>query len=384
MKKEKLFAKMKTFSLSLIFLFIFTSISFAADYVLFGFKTDIDWILISYLVLLIVGILLGIAFMISRVFAMQQLEAWAKEEFVNLLFSVAILVLFTAFIGTIESLSNSLSNDILSSASNNQIQYWSYIPNEGRWRLINTDNSCPYPCHMYIARAFLGSLYEKYGESLKNIAEYYFVSVFYMTESAGSGFDFTLGKFKFEIGFGYPVHADLTIYNNLLAIVVSEYLKIITALKMQEFALVYLTSLSGLFFILGLISRSVWFLRKFGGLLVAAGIGLYVIFPMMYVLSWYTIDRSVVSFKIDMPEITPSLTGITGSIEGLGDIGALFTVYDSNGVVTSIGMLDALGRAYLPIIVVPILAVFTTIGFIRHFSPMIGGDVEIAGLTRII
>jgi hypothetical protein len=374
-------------------LFVILSVSLlsAADTVTFGFRTDIDWISIAYIVLMIVGLLLGIAFMISRVFAMPQLEAWTKEEFVNLLTSIAILVLFTGFAGVAENISGGLASDILSSTTQTgNITYWQYKPTEGRWDLINIPQGqkpdCPYPCHIYIARGFLGSLYEKYGESLKSIAEYYFVSVFYMTENVGTGFDLTWGSFKFELAFGYPLHADLTIYNNILSTVVGEYLKIITALKMQEIALVYLTSLAGMFFILGIVSRSVWFLRKFGGLLVAAGIGLYFIFPMIYVLGWYTIDRSAVSFTLDLPEFDPGNigAGITGGISDLGNIDNLFTSYNATGVPTSIGMLDALGRAYLGIIVLPILAIFTTIGFIRHFSPMIGGDIEIAGLTRII
>jgi hypothetical protein len=370
-------------------LFVILSLSLlsAADTVTFGFRTDIDWISIAYIVLIIVALLLGIAFMISRVFAMPQLEAWTKEEFVNLLISVAILVLFTGFAELSENVAHSLASDILSSTTQTgNIAYWYYKPTEGRWGLNEIEQGqtpdCPYPCHIYIARGFLGSLYERYGESLKSIAEYYFVSVFYMTENIGTGFDLTWGKFKFEFGFGYPLHAGLTIYNNILSIVVGEYLKIITALKMQEIALVYLTSLAGMLFILGIVSRSVWFLRKFGGLLVAAGVGLYFIFPMIYVLGWYTIDRSAVSFGIDLPDFQPGNVGgvLTGGLQGLGNINDLFTDFDNN----RIGVLDALGRAYLAIIVLPILGLFTTIGFIRHFSPMIGGDVEIAGLTRII
>ncbi|MEM4134226.1 MAG: hypothetical protein QXV73_03420 [Candidatus Micrarchaeia archaeon] len=372
-------------------LFLFVSFSFAAQDV-FGFHTDVDWILIAYLVILIVALLLGIAFMISKVFAMRELEAWTREEAMNLIISIAILVLFTAFVGVAEQIANSLSKDVLSSSvsasASGNISYWQYIPNEGRWKTVETSNpSCEYPCYIYMARGFLGSLYEKYGGSLKSIAQYYFVSVFYSTQSVGSGVDFTWGKFKFEFGMGFPLNAGLTIYNNILATVVSEYLKIITAIKMQEIALAYLSSLAGMFFILGIISRSVWFLRKFGGLFVAAGIGLYLIFPMVYVLSWYTIDRSAIIFEVDLPEPVSSddpLSFFTGGIGGLGNVDLLFTKYDENGSVISIGMLDSLGRSYIPIIVVPILAIFTTLGFIRHFSPMIGGDPEIAGLTRII
>ena len=160
--------------------------------------------------------------------------------------------------------------------------------------------------------------------------------------------------------------------------------------KPQEVGLVYATSLAGLLFIIGIVTRSVWFLRKFGGLLIAIGIGLYIILPLIYVLSWYTIDKSTATYsdlEIDLPKADANLKDAIGSIAVSGfepNIDSLFTQYNDEGKTIKIGILDALGRAYLSNIVIPLLALFTTIGFVRQFSPMIGGDVEIAGLTRII
>ncbi len=377
---------------ALLFMLLSSIVFAQSDQAAFGFKTETDWIFIAYLVLMIVTAMLGIAFGVSRIFAMPQLEAWVKEEFVNLLISAVILVFFTTFMGVVESLSSSLASDILySTFSDGTVQYWTYTGSTGRWATVQTaDPQCPYPCHIYIARGFLGSLYEKYGPVISGISQLYFVSMLYQSATYGMKIDITAWITKSNFGFGWPGNADLLIYNNILSTVVSEYLKIITALKMQEVGLVYMTSLAGLLFIFGIIMRSVWFLRKFGGLLIAAGVGLYVIFPMMYILSWYSIDRSTVTFSepnIDLPEISASSSDAIGSVVGSGfepDIDGLFTSYDEKGRVSSLGILDALGRAYLSNIVIPIMSIFTTIGFIRHFSPMIGGDPEIAGLTRII
>ena len=379
--------------LSALLFILIISVSFAqTEYSAFGFKSDFDWITIAYIVLMIVIALLAIAFGISRVFAMPQLEAWTKEEFMNLLISMAILVLFTMFMGAVESISSSLASDILySTAEDGSIQYWTYLASSGRWDLITTDSpQCPYPCHIYMARGFLGSQYEKYGPTISSVSKLYFVSVLYQSATYGMKMDLTAWISRLSFGFGWPSNAELIIYNNILSTVIGEYLKIITALKMQEIMLVYTTSLAGALFILGLITRSVWFLRKFGGLLLAAGVGLYVIFPLIYVMSWYSIDRSTVVFSdpaITIPDPSASVGDAIGNIVGGGfeaDINAMFTDYDDEGRVASLGLLDALGRAYLSNIVIPILAIFTTIGFIRHFSPMVGGDTEIAGLTRII
>ena len=367
--------------------------SFAqSEYTAFGFKSDFDWISIAYIVLMVAISLLGIAFGISKVFALPQLEAWTKDEFMNLLISMAILVFFTMFMGAIESISSSLASDILySTAEDGSVQYWTYLPSSGRWGLVTTDSpQCPYPCHIYMARGFLGSQYEKYGPTISSVSKLYFVSVLYQSATYGMKMDLTAWISRLSFGFGWPSNAELIIYNNILSTVIGEYLKIITALKMQEITLVYLTSLAGALFILGLITRSIWFLRKFGGLLLAAGVGLYVIFPLIYVMSWYSIDRSAVVFSdpaLVLPDVSASVGDAIGNIIGGGfnaDINAMFTDYDDKGRVVSLGLLDALGRAYLSNIVIPILSIFTTIGFIRHFSPMVGGDTEIAGLTRII
>ncbi len=382
--REKLIKKnVNLLTFVLLAMLLFSQLAYAQN--VFGFKTSVDWILIAYLVIFIVLSLLGISFMISKIFALPQLEAWAKEEFVNVLFSIAILAIFSAFVGVIEQLSNSIANDILSSKSREgALSYWSYKPSEGRWNIVQTSNpNCPPPCHFYIARGFLGSIYEKYGDALKNLAQYYFLSHYFSTFSTGTGFDIAFKKFVFSMGFGYPLHADLTILNNIFYTVVSEYLKIITSLKMQEIALGYLPPLAGVLFVIGIITRSVWFLRKFAGLMIAIGIGLYAIFPLTYVLGWYIIDQSIATVSIDLPE-QDLFKAAGASAIGLGDIDILFTDFNDKGLVTKLGVLDALGRAYIPIIVLPILALFTTLGFVRHFSPMIGGDPEIAGLTRII
>ncbi|MEM3431396.1 MAG: hypothetical protein QW783_02525, partial [Candidatus Micrarchaeia archaeon] len=254
----------------------------------FGFSTNIDWLFVSYFVMLIVILLLGIAFMISRVFALRELEAWTKEEAMNVVLSIAILFLFTAFVGIVESLASSLAKDILSStAADGSIQYWSYVSSTGRWNLITTSSpSCEYPCHIYIARGFLGSLYERYGQVIKQLSKSYFVGKLYEGLSVGSSVQVTLFGKQITFSFGIGAFPEYLSYNKIIEIILLEYLKIITAVKIQEFALVYLTSLSGLLFVIGIVSRSFWFLRKFGGLMIALGIGIYIFVPLMYVLAW--------------------------------------------------------------------------------------------------
>jgi hypothetical protein len=370
------------FILALLMLF---SLAFAQQQIPTIFGKGTDWVVWASLVMLIAATLLGIAFGVSRLFAVPSLEAWVKEEFLNLLFSAVILVLFVSTAGVIESVTHTLAKDILTSTQGGNVVYWTYDGATGRWGGQTTFSDCPYPCQFYIARGFLGSTYEIYVESIRGLSKTLAVSMLFESFGVGTSFDLTVFVPKLDINIGMPLYSGKAIFNNSLSTVVEEYLKVITALKVQEVGLAYLAGLATTLFIVGIITRILWFTRKFGGLMVALGIGLYTITPLVYTLGWYTIDRSTASFN------EPVLRGIEGATMGsLGDsfapaeTGLFFTQYDTAVRVIKLGIFDALSRSYIPIIVIPLLAIFATIGFVRQFSPMIGGDTEIAGLTRII
>jgi len=343
----------------------------------------IEW---SAVIILIVASLLGIAFGLAKVFMIPALEAWTKEEFINLLFSAFIVVAFLSFAGVIESTSNALAHDILASTSpSGAITYWTYDGATGLWGGEATFTSCPYPCQSYIARGFLGATYQAYGEALRGVAKSYAISQLLESFGVSSTFDLSIFITQLDINIGFPMYSGRAIYNNTLSTIAEEYMKITASLKIQEIALAYLPGLAGIFFVVGILTRILWFTRKFGGLLVALGIGLYTVTPLIYVLCWYTIDRSTALLGIsDISAYRPLTPGELGSSFTDSDLDPLFTEYNGAGSVTRLGLLDALGRAYIPIIAIPMLAIFTTIGFVRQFSPMIGGDTEIAGLTRII
>jgi len=363
------------------------------------FTIGTEWVAVAAAIMIVAVALLAIVFMVSRLFGISAWEAWVNEELINVLFSAVIIVLFIAFAGVIESVASGLANDMLSSTQpDGSLKYWTYVGGTGRWGAESKFSTCPSPCQFYLARGFLGAAYEQYGKMVSDNAQSLAGSL--DMESAGAGGSITIQPFilKIDISYALPLYSGRAIFNNSLSMVVEELLKLTSALKMQEVALGYAAGLAAAFFIVGILTRMVWFLRKFGGLLVALGIGLYTVLPLVYILGWYTIDRSTATLGENLAFTPASCAGpdestCTGtSIGELGNIGgvdsntlgALFTKFDSQNRVAKMGLLDALGRAYLPSIVLPMLAIFVTIGFVRHFSPMVGGDTEIAGLTRII
>jgi len=342
-----------------------------------------DWITWTAIIMLGTAALIGIAFMVGKTFAIPSWEAFAKDEFANLLFTAFITVAFITFAGVIEGTANSMANDILTAASTTgPIQYWTYNDATGRWTQT-ASASCPYPCQFYIARGFLGSAYEKYENQVREVSKALATSK--LLESVGFGFslEFLIYYVKMMIAFGMPMYAGRAIFNNTLATVLGEFLNTMANLKLQETILVYLSGISGVFFVSGLLFRIPWFTRKLGGLLIAVGIGIYTIYPLAYVLAWYTVDRTTVTINEELIDVAQISSGGFGS-PGSADISSLFTEYDSKGKTVNVGLLDALGRSYVMTIVIPMIAIFTTIGFIRQFSPMIGGDPQIAGLSRLI
>jgi hypothetical protein len=180
----------------------------------------------------------------------------------------------------------------------------------------------------------------------------------------------------YDLSFSLGLQGGRSILNNSLETVLDQLLKVLAVIKAQEFALLYLQNLVWVFFSAGILLRIPWFTRKLGGLLVALAIGIYAILPLTYVLAWYAADRSTVALDISSPENLGEI--------GRGDISAVMSVGSPPSADILFPLLEVVGKSYIIGFLIPTIAIFITIGFVRHFSPMIGGDAEIAGLTRLI
>jgi hypothetical protein len=175
---------------------------------------------------------------------------------------------------------------------------------------------------------------------------------------------------------------------------------------------------------MGIILRTFFFSRKVGGLLIAIAIAIYTIYPLMYVLlqpffvlnvhdfemqtpdpqgNWKGCDGSLVPFDMTIWGVVGFYTGVQpytacntmtptymfytrDAAHNPGDDGSITfnrTVY--GGMKTPFnGVLPTVGYMMIPGTFFPLLNILITISFIKVLSPTLGGDVEIAGLTRII
>jgi hypothetical protein len=205
---------------------------------------------------------------------------------------------------------------------------------------------------------------------------------------------------------------------------------------------------------LGIILRTFFFTRKVGGLLIAIAIGLYTVYPLMYIMLGSYMDFNVRNFYYPMNDPThwyapvmcsggsfipggndPNapfcisnlgmlsyiIPGLPTAVANFGDADFMFR----NGCVTSDpnvcpgstcpgspnfccpgaancpanslppdvyagmrsqydGVLPTIGYLIVPAVFIPLIILLVTISFVTVLSSTLGGDVDIAGLTRIL
>ena len=369
-----------------------------------------DWIPLAAILIIIGFILMGLAYMFAYAFGYKSLEIFVKNELFQLAGSAFIIgnVLFFSYL--IDSYSQQFAIDILAmqggsgSAVSVGTGEWevnpghalnvsTYNPN-GRWATVTyspgTRFKCPSPCHIYLARAYLGMAYERVYQLARSVVKAY-ATLSWIDYIRVGGWVNIFGAL-FQLGFTMMPFTGLSIIYYSLGTCFDFMAKAMVALKFQEMTLLYIQNgIYPLFLIAGIILRSVWFTRKLGGLLIAIAIGTYTLFPLLYVLCWYTIDSSTTVLDIQANTIVPdsfhaSLLPWQANNLEIDDKkleNMLFTSYDANNIPKP-GLLELTSGLLLPALAVPLLNLFVTIAFIKTLSASIGGDVEIAGLTRII
>ena len=159
------------------------------------------------------------------------------------------------------------------------------------------------------------------------------------------------------------------------------------------------------FLVLGIVFRAFFMTRRLGGLLIALAVGLYFVFPMVYLLA-HAIMGAATSYSYvlildssSMDELAMKKNPATGNYEPydrdaatgkvkpslLGKLSTkLRDFIKSDWLLGDNGILDMTARILIYSTFVPFVALITTISFVKIFSQTLGGDVEIAGLTKLI
>ena len=375
------------------------------------------WQQLAVLVIFMGFLLMGLAYMVGYAFDFKTVQIFVKNEMIQLIASTIILANVFLLIPAMDVVSQQFAADILvlqggagSVSSQTATGTWEVRPGHavnitepdmsngywnGRWTIREVPSmgviSCPSPCHFYLARAYLGYNYERIAAIARTVVKAY---------ATLSWVDYTrVGVFVNVLGVVFQIKVTampftgLSIIYHSLGTCFDLMAKAMLSVKFQEMTLLYLQNgVFPIFLIGGIIMRSVWFMRKLGGLLIAIAIGVYTVFPLLYVLCWYTVDASSTTLSIDasmvptgnsfrvslLPWESNNLVLDDGAVERM-----LFTTYDANNIPTP-GILDIAASLMVPAVAIPLLNLIITIAFIKTLSASLGGDLELAGLTRIL
>lgn len=353
-----------------------------------------SWESIALLAVIISALLTALAYMVAHLLSNQMLLIWAKNEFFQVMASAFIVGSFIGFVFFLQgAIVSQIGNPAICDPS---ARSPSGIPD----------------CHILLAHSYLGYVYSDTVIMSRDIVEINSalhtirMVTFVGEEFVASYFGMPIRPFA---GLGVPVESLKTAFDILV--------KVMLLLKLQQILLNYIElALFPILFVMGIVLRTFFFTRKLGGLLIALAIGLYLVYPMVYVIAhniWFmtirkdragdpqteTIGSSIIKSHLDrrteydlqlkLFNPDPSLTNeqrlaqfreTSGGIsEDIGEV-----VINQGYVIGNGGVLEKTGILLVYATFVPFIALMTTIGFVRGLSVLLGGDIEIAGLTHLI
>ena len=399
-------------------------------------KTQImGWSGIAGLALLIVVLLLAIGYMAAVFMHDDRLKAWVTRELGQVLFSAVIIVVAVLLVGSLDSWLR-----VLSLAGSPE---WQNYVNYGVCCVPG--NACVLPqasdvrgraCHIELASDYLQILYETARHSAATYLDNYGWYAFLSRMSVS-----TTVVMKFMAGLSFTPFAGLEMTAEFFSTLFDMAIKTMMLIRAQQMFLDFLWyPFFPVMISMGLVLRIFYFTRKLGGMLVAIALALYVVFPMFYVLSngilWGFMTHSGTGSwehfgntysepgaggealpayggqsispaqrangVFSQPAIKIDLCNSSTQSEqdsmklAMNGVGDNWDFYEG-GRWYSQALSFATGKAFEPggpiahlallmvfTLFIPFLSLMTSLAAFKVLSPMIGGDVEISLLSRLI
>ena len=286
------------------------------------------------------------------------------------------------------------------------------------------------PCHINVAQQYLQITYENLFEMTRDVL------VTGSLISAISNFNITFESLPPPwISVTLVPFASLNMIFETLYFVFDMLTKLMILLKFQIYFFSFVwRALFPMLLVGGVILRTFWFTRRLGGLLIALAIGMYVAFPMIYTLAYwvlggtsagtyvikidprdyaditsaeeydYLFEERGYSFVNHIEQTSEDIAHRINRIENKNWVGDILSVggtafgagvpggpavmlgvpKENNWVVGENGVLENTAKLLIYSTFVPFIALMATISFVKGLSPLLGGDVEIAGITHLI
>jgi len=140
-------------------------------------------------------------------------------------------------------------------------------------------------------------------------------------------------------------------------------------------------NLLSIFIPVGVLLRSFYFTRGPGALFMALGIGMYFIFPVMYIL----LDPGFV--KLPQPEAAPQMPQSHYCYATMSSAVSLISTMQTEGVGSTANLefgdyRTNLKKSYTALMLHPLIALSLTLVFVRYIMSVLGGDTY--ELTRMV
>jgi len=369
-----------------------------------------QWQGVGMIAVFIAFLFASLAYMVGSFLSNASLIAWSKSEVLQAAGSALIMAGLVAGFSAVNALGAGIGND------------------SGLTGLTCTDARIAQvpaamndACHIAIAQRYLEIVYENLFEMNKYLLKT--ASAYLILADLNINFE-TLSPpwLTWNIAPFPGINMIVEGLSNMFDLL----MKTMLIVKMQEMALEYVwRALFPILVVAGVILRSFFFTRRLGGLLIALAVAAYAVVPMLYMLSFNILDRTTAhSYVIIIdPGNLERETGVIGSGGPVGtDCGGLAAsisgslgakekcdiasrmaslnrrqggflyfierVFDpsneNNWYYGDDGLIEKVARVLLYATFIPFAVLMGTIAFVKAFSPLMGGDVEIAGITHLI
>jgi len=374
---------------------------------------------ITPLLLLLTSTLMALAYMIGKVINDERMLAWVKVEFSEVLFSALLLALALPVLNSLDTTVNALTTSI-------------------------APFSCPpstLPCHITLARDYLNSLFFETAGFFKRVGMAYsfLASLPFTVSNELKGVPRFLGWASYTTSLGFSfLKTKLNFYRFLFSYLTN----ILIILRVQDVFIAFTyDALAPSLLFLGIALRSFFLTRRVGGLMVAIALGTYYVFPTFLVFGdaiyynlithpnspafnitindthlplltqslesvaqpHWNVSADVISDKVNLTDFCSQLrtswsvdnveittqeweesnTYFINLVDKYAGIMNL-NPFSVKHVFQNMALIDITARLLFLSSFFAFVGAIATIAFIKVFSPLIGGDVEIAGLTRLI
>lgn len=163
---------------------------------------------------------------------------------------------------------------------------------------------------------------------------------------------------------------------------------ILLHLQFHNVFLALLPTLFSLFLTAGIVLRALPFTRRLGGLFIAISFSLYFVYPLLIIVRAAIVQPKGEPFPIEF-EGLGEYAGLATEEEVLGHFKGLRGIISriesaAFSPITPGGLIDSTALFIVWLTAQEIILIYAVVLTVREVSPFFGGDVEIAGLSKLL